>query len=172
MASHNWLLDTSTFIHVVTINRLPLLLLLRSPLYFPEYVFRVELFRDDTKAAAVECLNRNRINIATLTVDDLDRIASLSAPRKIGLGEMACAIIAERTGGGVLCDDHKALRWLKAHVTPVCWHGVEEVLQDAARAGYIGEHDLAELEQVLRTHKYHCHCDLRLTYLQFRLNGA
>ncbi len=173
MESHIWLLDSSTFINMVVIDRIPLLVLLRSPLFFPEYVLRVELVREDTKKVADEwCFERNKIAVSTLTIRDLDRIAALGAPRKISIGEIACAIIAERDGGGVLCDDRKAIRWLKNHVNPVYWHGVEDVLLDAAKSGYIGEHDLESHERVLLDNKYKCYCNLRFTYLQFLLNGS
>ena len=87
---------------------------------------------DDTRQRAVDCVRRNQIGISRLSLADLDRLASLSAPRRLGLGELACAIIAERDGGGVLCDDMKAVTWLQAHVRVRWWESIEDVLLDCA----------------------------------------
>ena len=50
---------------------------------------------------------------------------------QIGIGEIACAIIAERQSGGVLCDDRKARRWLADRVAVLKWESIEDILLDA-----------------------------------------
>jgi hypothetical protein len=167
------MLDSSTFINFVVIRRLALLVQLRSPLQFPEYVFRVELgvnARDHTRREAEAIVARAAVRLQRLTVEDLDRMASLEAPRRIGLGEVACAIIAERLGAGVLCDDWKARRWLSERIAVETWEATEDVLLDAAFRLEINEYDLVTFQQSLAVGRYHCRFDLRLEFLQRRLS--
>lgn len=164
-----WTLDSSTFIHALIVERVALVILLRSPLYFPEYVFRFELganAHERTRTEAASFVSRNQIGVVNLTLADLDRIASLGALRRIGLGEVACAVIAERRTGGVLCDDWRARGWLEQHTTPQRWDSIDGVLLEAAAKGQIGELDLVDFQRVLEENRYHCRCDLRLEHLQ------
>jgi hypothetical protein len=163
------MLDSSTFINALIVDRVALVVLLRPDLCFPEYVFRFELgvnARESTRAAVGSWVKRKQIGVANLTLADLDRIASLAAPRRIGLGEIACAVIAERREGGVLCDDWRAHAWLKDRTQPKEWHSIDDLLLEAAANGHIGEHDLVEFQITLKQHKYDCRCDLRLAHLQ------
>jgi hypothetical protein len=172
-APSHWTLDSSTFIHFIVINDLALLIRLRSPLHFPEYVYRVELglnAKPATRAQAEVCVTRGTVSISRLTIDDLDRIAALSAPRRVGLGEIACAIIAERLQGGVLCDDWRARRWLLARTSVSVWQAIEDVLLDAATRLEITEYDLVAFQGRLTSERYQCRFDLRLEFLQRRLN--
>jgi len=174
MADHQpsgtpWMLDSSTFIHAMILDRIALLTLLRSPLFFSEYVFRIELgadAKDTTRDEAVSQVTRQRIGVQRLTLADLDKIVSLGAPRRLGLGELACAVIAERITGGVLCDDWRAKAWLDGHMAPPKWNSIESILLDAAAAGYIGELDLFDSQRTLRNNQYECREDLRLVHLQ------
>jgi hypothetical protein len=171
----SWMLDASTFINAVVVDRVMLMALLRSPLFFPEFVFRFELginAREATRAAAAHAVDRKQIGVQQLTLADLDRLSQLAAPRKIGLGELACAIIAERTSGGVLCDDWRAKAWIEQHVAAACWDSIEGVLLQAAASGHVGELDLVDLQKTLETNRYHCRCDLRMEYLQRLILGA
>jgi hypothetical protein len=164
-----WLLDSSTFIHCCVISRVPLFVLLRSPLFFSEYVFRVELgvnAHDSTRSAAAHWVSRGKIGISSLSLTDLDRINQLGTPRRIGLGEIASAILAERDGGGVLCDDWKGRRWLQTRVTLSCWESVEDVLLDAARSGHVSEFDLDAFQKGLQEARYTCRFNLRLEHLR------
>jgi hypothetical protein len=171
----SWMLDTSTFINAVVVDRVMLMALLRSPLFFPEFVFRFELginARAATWAAAAHAVNRKQIGVQQLTLADLDRLSHLSAPRRIGMGELACAIIAERLAGGVLCDDWHAKKWIEGRVTAKCWDSIEGVFLEAAASGHIGELDLVDLQKTLETNRYHCRCDLRMEHLQRLLHGG
>jgi hypothetical protein len=164
-----WMLDSSTFINALAIDRIALVVLLRFGASFPEYIFRVELganAREATRTAALACVQKQQIGIANLSLADLDRMASLAAPRRIGLGEIACALIAERCSGGVLCDDWSARGWLQERTRPAQWDAIDDVLLDAAARGYIGEHDLVDFQGMLKENKYECRCDLRLAHLQ------
>ena len=164
-----WMLDSSTFIHALIIDRIQLVVSIRSSLRFPEYVLRFELganAREITRTSATSCVDRKQIGVDTLSLADLDRIASLEAPRRIGLGEIACAVIAERHAGGVLCDDWRARAWLEPRTTPKCWDSIDGVLLDAAAEGRIGELDLVDFQETLRKSHYECRCDLRLEHLQ------
>lgn len=163
-----WILDSSTFIHAMIVDRVALVTLLRAPLSFPEYVFRIELgadAKDTTRDAAEDHVKRKRIGVEALTLADLDKIASLGAPRKIGLGELACVVIAERLAGGVLCDDWRAKAWLDDQMAPR-WDSIEGVLLDAAGQGYMGELELFDAQRTLARHRYECREDLRLVHLQ------
>ena len=115
-------------------------------------------------------MDRKQIGVESLTLSDLDRIADLSAPRRIGIGEIACTIIAERQAGGVLCDDWKARKWLEQRTTPHSWESIDDVLLDAAAIGHIGEFDLVDFQQRLEANRYRCRfADLRLEHLQRQL---
>jgi predicted nucleic acid-binding protein len=158
-----WLVDTSTFIHACIIERVALMTLLRNPLVWPEYVLRWELgqkARPETRRWVEESLKQRKIGVRRLSLDDLDRIAQLNAPRRVGLGEMACAVVAEREKAGVLCDDRNAQRWLLARLRPVSWEAIEDVLLLAAEAGYISELDLQGDQTTLARNAYKCRCDL------------
>jgi len=174
-ATMHWMLDSSTFIHAMIVGRVMLLASIRSPLSFPEFIFRFEL-GSDAKAATREeaalAVRRKQIDLQQLTLADLDRLSQLAAPRRIGLGELACAIIAERLAGGVLCDDWDAKKWIEGRVTVKCWDSIEGVFLEAAGAGHIGELDLVDLQRTLETNRYHCRCDLRLEHLQRLLHGS
>jgi len=79
-----WMLDSSTFINGLASQTIPLILRLRSPAHFPEYVFRVELginARQETREQAEYLVHRRSVAIEQLTVADLDRMAGLEAPR-------------------------------------------------------------------------------------------
>src|SRR5260370_11336260 len=158
-----WMLDSSTFINCCIIARLPLFLILRSPLCFSEYVFRVELginAHDSTRSEAAQWVARQRIGIKTLSLADLDRINRLGAPRRIGLGEIASAILAEREAGGVLCDDWRGRRWLEPRVTVRRWESIEDVLLEAARFGHVSEFDLDDFQNTLEQERYSCRYNL------------
>jgi len=168
-----WLLDSSTFINCCVISRVPLFVLLRSPLFFSEYVFRVELginAHHSTRTAAAEWVSRGKIGISNLALADLDRISQLGTPRRIGLGEIASAILAEREGGGVLCDDWKGRRWLQTRVTLSRWESIEDVLLDAAQSGHVSEFDLDTFQQDLEKARYTCRMNLRIEHLRRNAN--
>jgi hypothetical protein len=168
-----WMLDSSTFINAIAIERVALLVSLRKPIHFSEYVLRFELgvnARQSTRAEALNWVNRKLIGVESLTLPDLDRIAALAAPRRIGIGEVACAIIAERCAGGVLCDDWRAKGWLEQRTAPHSWDSIEGVLLDAAAAGLIGELDLVDFQKALEIERYKCRVDLRMEHLQRQMN--
>ncbi|MFI5366000.1 MAG: hypothetical protein ACHQ4J_10280 [Candidatus Binatia bacterium] len=173
-----WMLDSSTFINALAIDRVALLVLLRSPLFVPEYVLRIELgvnARLQTQEGISEWVRRKKIGVRQLSIGDLERIAQLAAPRRVGVGELACAIIAERDGGGVLCDDWRARRWLEQETTPACWNSIEDVLVDAAGALHVSEYDLVDFQVKLERARYRCRVDLRLAHLQrhsYRQHGG
>lgn len=165
-----WMLDASTFIHTVIVKKVRVLVALKSPLVVPMYVFQQEIAgpraHDETREMAEQCQRRGDIKIEALSLSDLQRIVSLNAPRrKIGLGELACAIIAERSAGGVLCDDHLAVGWLKLNVSVSKWESIEDVLIAAAHGLHLNEYDLVECQQNLSTAKYQCRVQLRDTFL-------
>jgi predicted nucleic acid-binding protein len=166
---HSWTLDNSTFINARLIRRVWLLPLLRKEVSFPEYVFKVELgsgAHPDTRIEAARCVEKGDIGVRRLTLEDLDRIAGLSMPRRIGLGEVACALIAEREDGGVLCDDRKARNWILERVSPKAWEAIEDLLIAGAEASHLSEYDLQDCQETLRLNKYQCSCDLRHEYLR------
>jgi hypothetical protein len=168
-----WLLDSSTFIHACIIDRLSLLALIRTPLECPEYVLRWELGQNahlETRRCAEEALRQGKVRMRRLSLDDLDRIAAVNAPRRIALGELACAIIAEREKAGVLCDDRNARRWLSTRVTTVAWETIDDVLLAAAEGGYIGELDLQGYQTTLERNGYRCAYDLQMEFLSRRFN--
>lgn len=171
-----WLLDSSTFINAIAVGQVRLVVLLRSPIAFPEYVFKAELLGERshaaTRDAAKDIVSSGQIKLTSLTIDDLERIAQLNAPRKAGLGELACAIIAGREGGGVLCDDWKCRNWMSSHVAPVEWHSIEDVLIEAAERSHVSEYELEEFQRKLTSNRYHCRFDLRNEYLMRALNRS
>ncbi len=168
-----WMLDSSTFIHACIIDRLPLVAMIRTPLECPEYVLRWELgqhARPETRRAAEEALRQGKLRMRRLSLEDLDRIATINAPRRIGLGELACAIVAEREKAGVLCDDRSARRWLSTRVNTFAWETIEDVLLAAAELGFIGELDLQGYQTILHRNGYGCVYDLQMEFLSRRLN--
>lgn len=171
----SWLLDSSTFINAAVVDRLPLMLLLRSPIFFPEYVFRFELgtnARQATRQEAVANVTRKRIGVQNLTLADLDTIAAFNAPRRIGLGELACAVIANRLGGGVLCDDWRAKAWLNDRMATPDWDSIESVLLEAAARNFIGETDLAQAQRTLEENRYKCRYDLQIEHVRRNINAC
>ena len=168
-----WMLDSSTFIHATIVDRVPLIVLLRSPLFFPEFAFRFELganAKETTRDQAAAQVKRKRIGVQTLTLADLDRIVSFGAPRKIGLGELACAVIADRMTGGVLCDDWHAKAWLDQRISTSLWDSIETILLDAAAKNYIGELDLADAQRMLERNRYTCRYDLQIEHVKRQMN--
>ncbi|WP_092047938.1 hypothetical protein [Planctomicrobium piriforme] len=162
------MLDTSTFIHVVMIGRISLLCSLRKQLYFPEYVYRYELgveAKEKTRYEAEKCVNENRIAIQQLTLSDLEKIAQLNPPRRIGLGEIACVMLAIRHAGGVLCDDRRAKNWLVPRLGEILWESIEEFLLSAAEDWHISEYQLDEFDQILLNNRYTCSFRLREEHL-------
>jgi len=164
-----WMLDSSTFINGCIIGQLPLFVLIRSPIYFSEYVFRVELginAREKTRRQASMCVERSKIGIRQLSLTDLDRINELGAPRRIGLGEITSAIIAQREAGGVLCDDWRGRSWLERRVPVTRWESVEDLLLHAAHLNHISEFDLEQFQEALESERYKCRYNLRLEHLR------
>jgi hypothetical protein len=167
------MLDSSTFIHSCIAGQTRLLIKLRSPLAFPEYVFRVELgstAHDDTRQAAQQCVSNNQISIKSLSLEELALLASLNAPRRAGIGELACVLIAHRERGVVLCDDEKCKSWIRANLNPVVWECIEEVLLEAAEKYHLSEFDLAEIQKTLASQRYLCRYDLRTEHLRRELS--
>ena len=172
--SASWMLDSSTFIHVLMIEKIQILLLLRPSLFFAEYVYKIELgvnAKEDTRRHARRVVSQGKIGIKQLTIDDLDQIAAMSRPRRIGLGELACAIVAEREGGGVLCDDWKCRPFFQNQMSLAQWHSIEDLLIEAAEQRYLTEFELSELQAKLQENQYHCRRDLRFEYLS-RLHNS
>ncbi|MBZ4395925.1 hypothetical protein VZQ01_26785 [Myxococcus faecalis] len=170
-----WMLDSSTFIHSLIIEQTRLVVTLRNPIAFPEYVFKVELLGErahpETQEIARAVVTSGQITLRNLTLGDLDRIAQLNAPRKAGLGELACAIIAGREGGGVLCDDWKCRNWMSANTTPLVeWQSIEDVLLEAAERAHLSEYELEDLQKRLLSNRYHCRFDLRNEHLMRSLS--
>jgi hypothetical protein len=170
----SWMLDSSTFINTIVVDQVMLMVSLRSPLFFPEYVFRFELgvnAKEKTHNVAMDLVNRKRIGVQQLTLADLDRLSHLAAPRRIGLGELACAIIAERSSFGILCDDWRAKASIEARITTILWDSIEGFLLEAAERRHIGESELEDFQRKLETNHYHCRCELRMEYLRRLLHG-
>lgn len=168
-----WALDSSTFINALIIERLWLLPRNREPLRIPEYVLRVELKAEthaDTAIQAEGFVTAGHAVICQLSLADLDRIAQLGTPRRIGLGEIACAVVAERESGGVLLDDWRGRRWLEQRLAVALWESIEDVLLLAAAKGNLSEFDLDECEDCLRQNRYECRVNLRLEHLGRLLN--
>lgn len=169
-----WIIDSSTFIHIALVSRIPLLVKLRRPLFFPEYVFRFELTNAkhmDSVIAAEKCVNNGSIAVIGLTLEDLVRMVECGEPRSIGLGELACAVIAERKNGGVLSDDHRATSRLRNVVNVLTWNCVEDILIHAAEELLIDEYELDECQTILQRNKYQCRGNLRLEFVSRRLYG-
>jgi hypothetical protein len=171
-----WMLDSSTFIHCLFIDRIPLLIDLRKPIFFPEYVLRYELginARPQTRDEAKKWTGTGKIGVKNLTLADLERIAASSAPRKIGLGELACALVAEREIGGILCDDRQAQKWILANIPVHNWECIEDFLLEAAADYHLNEHDLRKHQDVLTANRYTCRFpDLQLEFLYRRANAT
>jgi hypothetical protein len=168
-----WALDSSTFIHALLVGRLWLLPRVRAPLRIPEYVLRTELNAEahaDTAEHAKGFLSAGHAVVCRLSLADLDRIAEIGSPRRIGLGEIACAVIAERDSGGVLLDDWRGRRWLEQRLSVTFWESIEDVLLLAASRGHISEFDLDECEERLRKNRYDCRVSLRNEHLRRLLN--
>lgn len=168
-----WALDSSTFIHALIIGRLWLLPRDRAPLRIPEYVLRIELNAEahaDTAEQAEGFVGAGHAVMCRLSLADLDRIAAVGTPRRIGLGEIACAVIAERESGGVLLDDWRGRRWLEQRLAVMLWESIEDVLLLGASKGHISEFDLDECEERLRQGRYECRVSLRNEHLRRRLN--
>lgn len=167
------ILDSSTFIHFCIAGQTRLLVLLRSPLAFPEYIFRVELGSrayPETREKAQHYVSRKEIGIKHLSLEELDLIASLKAPRRAGLGELSCAIIAHRERGVVLCDDQKCRNWISTHLPPVLWESIEDILLSAAEQSHLSEFELDQIQKSLASNRYQCRCDLRTEHLMRALN--
>lgn len=167
------LLDSSTFINAMIIKQLPNLLALKTRINFCEYVYRVELNNNkykETRQEAQKLVNDGRVGISNLTLDDLDRIAGLDKPRRIGFGEIACAVVAERENGRVLCDDVRARKWIIKRIASLKWESIEDILIQAAFKCLISEYDLDKHQKVLEENNYKCQVHLRHTYLMQRAN--
>jgi hypothetical protein len=94
-------------------------------------------------------------------------MATFTAPRRVDTGELATAVVADRLGLGVLCDDHKAVKWLKENLPGVRdWESIEHVMLAAAEANLLTEHDLGTIEQRLTASRYNCRFNLQLAYAQ------
>lgn len=166
-----WVLDSCVFINFHIVGHLRTLVRCRSPLCVPEYVYKYELTgprsHRDTRESAHAAISTEQISVSFLSVEDLTRIAALG-PRSADLGEIACALIAEREGGGVLTDD-RSKRRLSAHMRVRAWQSTEEVLIDAAHRCEITEYDLDAIQEVLARNRYQCRVQLRNEYLMQRL---
>jgi hypothetical protein len=139
----------------------------------PDYVYRIELTgpraHAETRARALDAVKTGALKVQHLTLDDVARIAALGPRRSAGLGELACAILAERSESGVLIDDRRAQRWLVDKVRVRAWHDTETVLIDAAHRCEVTEYELSEFEGILANSRYTCRVNLRNEYLMQRL---
>jgi hypothetical protein len=163
-----WMLDSSTFINALIAQKSWLTPIVRSPLYLPEYVLRVELgtgARAETRHEAQDLVSRGKALVAQLTLEDLERVAELCAPKRIGTGEICCAIIAGRTNRGVLCDDHKAHRWLCERIAVAAWESIEEILVAGGVLNHLSEYEVEDCQKLLESNKYICRYPLRLAVL-------
>jgi hypothetical protein len=173
MTANVWALDSSVFINFVTIEKLPTLASFRNPIAMSEYVYRTELTgpraSPGTRTAALNSKTKGHFELVTLTLADLANLGALARPRRVGLGEASCAIIAANSSGGVLCDDMRSKAWLTDHFSVVAWERTEEILVAATHAAHLDEYALAECQKKLEANRYKCYCDLRTEFLQQRL---
>ena len=169
-----WVVDTSTFIHFTIIEMVPMLAEPRRPLRVTRYVYERELCGTNcharTRAAAKTALDRGYFVIDTLRLDDLERIGTLNVPRKVAMGEITCAVVAERDEGAVLLDDRKAILRLREEVNVRAWESTEDVLVDAAHQHRVSEYQLHDFDAKLESEKYRCRFSLREEYLRQRLS--
>lgn len=168
-----WVLDSSVFIHFLIIERFHVLVRCRAPLHIPEYVYRIELTglrcQESTRTRARTAVSAGHLAVQHLSIEDLTRIASLGPSRKAAIGEIACAILAERHEGGVLIDDRRARRWLEVRVNVATWESTEDVLVDAAHRLEVTESELELFQKALACGNYQCRFDLKNEYLMQRL---
>lgn len=173
MTASVWALDSSVFVNFAHINRLHTLASYRNPITVPEYVFRTELTGprapEPIRDAARKSYDRGHFQLGTVALSDLAELAALSPPRRVGLGEAACVIIAAKRAGGVLCDDLRAKNWLANNYKLVAWERTEDILVGAAHATHLDEYALEECQGVLERNRYKCSTHLRTLYLQQRL---
>jgi hypothetical protein len=165
------MLDSSTFINSVLAGKPWVVPAVRSPLFLAEYVFRIELgegARDSTRREAQALVAKRKASVEQLTLPDLERIAGLCAPKRMGTGEICCAIIAERKQRGVLSDDQKARRWLSERVEVVIWESIEDVLVDAGLENHLSEFEVEECQRLLSSNRYSCRYELRIEVLRRR----
>lgn len=173
MTISEWVLDSSTFISGLATSRTWILTRLGRSLTIPEYVFRFELglrARPETRKEAQSFVERGHARLASLTLEDLDQLAAMEVPRRIGIGEAICAVLALRGSAGVLSDDLKAKRWLTSRLTVIAWETVEDLLLEAATRSLISEYDLEDCQQRLAAARYTCHFNLREEFLRRALN--
>lgn len=154
----------------MAIGRLRVVTQLHRPLSIPEYVYQQELVgpraRDKTRVAARRTKEDGTVSLEILSLADLQRIAALNAPRrKAGLGELACGVLAERLSGGVLCDDRRAVGWMRNEMRVLLWQSIEDVLIAAAHSSHLSESDLDQCERGLLEARYTCKFGLKNTYL-------
>lgn len=168
-----WVLDTSLFVHFCIVERTRVLFRMRSPTKVPDYVFRTEMTGDrvhqQTREQALQAAKSGTLKVEQLTLEDVARIAELGPRRAAAVGELACAVLAERSHAGVLIDDRRARRCLSGRVSVSDWHDTETVLIDAAHRCEVTEHELQEIESVLGENRYACRVNLRNEYLMQRL---
>lgn len=172
-ARQSWVLDACVFINFANIERLPVLVAARKPLYLPEYVYRVELTDGRSpgriRESAAKAILRDDMSMASVTLADLAELGGMDIPSRVGYGELCCALVAMRTSSGVLSDDKKAKMWLVANLGISRWESTEEVLVDAAHLGLVDEWSLDECQEKLEKSRYRCAAGLRETYLIQRL---
>lgn len=168
-----WIVDASLFVHFCVLERVQLLFRMRRGLKVPEYVYRIELVspnaRQETRERATAAVAGGNMQVQQLTLADVARIAALGPRRSAAVGELACAVLAERQDYGVLCDDRRAQRWLGSRMQLKAWEDIETVLVEAAHRFEVTEYELAALEATLLQNRYACRCDLRNEYLMQRL---
>lgn len=170
----SWLLDASVFVNFVLIDQARTLLRARAPLTFPEYVYRIELLGtrapEKTRSAAHHHVVIDRaIAVEQLTLEDLAQLADRQVPPNIGMGEACCAVLAERLGAGVLCDDRRAKNRLLSMFTIPLWEGTVEILLHAAHTNVLTEYELVDCQAALERNRFTCKTDLREEYLIQRL---
>jgi len=96
----------------------------------------------------------------------------LSAPKRIGIGEICCALLAERQKRGILCDDRKACNWLRDRVAIAIWESIDEVLVSGGVAHHLSEYEVEDCQRLLERSKYKRKYDLRLAVLGGRFSPS
>lgn len=170
MTPTSWVLDTSTFIHAIIARRLQIVVAMRQALIVPYYIYAQEMAgpesHEDTRQHAERCLAKEQFRVENLSLEELARIADLhGGSRKVGMGEAACAVLAERVRAGVLCDDRKAVVKLQAVTAIERWESIDDVLVSAAHARHLDEYELDKCDELLREQRYTCVPPLKERYL-------
>lgn len=152
----NVVIDTSTFINIKNASCECILDYLNYNLLATIYILQeIDKAHEDTKKFYEVLKRKNKIHHVKLTINDLIEMAKVPPhKKKISDAELSCFIKAKSLRTRALCDDKRAIKYVRRYIQLDEVFGIIDLMKEAYLRNYIGDEDVKEYQKRLNERKY------------------